>query len=364
LNPSFAHRVIHWQRHFGRHDLPWQGRCDPYPIWLSEIMLQQTQVTTVLDYFPRFMARFPNVRALAEAPLEAVLSLWAGLGYYARARNLHACAVKVAAAHGGRFPATAAALAELPGIGRSTAAAIAAFAYGERAAILDGNVKRVLCRHFAIQGAPVGAVEKELWVLADSLLPASVDMAAYTQGLMDLGATLCVARKPRCAECPLATSCLAWRQGRVQELPTPKVKTPKPRRSAEFLLITDGENILLQRRPPTGVWGGLLSLPEGRLHLPKLGLAGCELQSLPPRAHVFTHFCLEIHPYLCRVERMPRLADTPDLECLPDFECLRLADALQAGVPAPVLRLLREAMAAYLTPAAAGNGFPYSQPCA
>ncbi|MDR3054252.1 MAG: A/G-specific adenine glycosylase [Zoogloeaceae bacterium] len=336
---SFAHRITHWQRHSGRHDLPWQGSRDPYPIWLSEIMLQQTQVTTVLGYFPRFMARFPDVRALAAAPLDAVFSLWAGLGYYARAKNLHACAVKVVAEHGGKFPASAAALAELPGIGRSTAAAIAAFAYGERAAILDGNVKRVLCRHFAIEGVPVGAVEKELWTLANALLPASTDMPAYTQGLMDLGATLCAARKPCCLECPLATSCLAWQQGRVQNLPTPRVKTQKPERRSEFLLMTDGKNILLQRRPSTGIWGGLLTPPEGLELLLDFGLSEHKLQTLPPRTHVFTHFRLEIHPRLCRVEQMPLFVSEPGLECL------TLEDALQAGVPAPVLRLLREVVA-------------------
>lgn len=183
--PEFATRVVHWQHKAGRHGLPWQGGHDPYVIWLSEIMLQQTQVATVLTYFQRFLARFPDVQALAAAPIEDVLALWAGLGYYARARNLHACARRVVEQHGGVFPRCSAQLVELPGIGRSTAAAIAAFAYKERAAILDGNVKRVLCRHFAIEGVPVGALEKSIWTLAESLLPAASDMGAYTQGLMD-----------------------------------------------------------------------------------------------------------------------------------------------------------------------------------
>ncbi len=334
--PDFAGRVVRWQRQSGRHGLPWQGGHDPYPIWLSEIMLQQTQVATVLPYFQRFMARFPDVRALAAAPLEEVLALWAGLGYYARARNLHACARQVVERHGGRFPRTAAGLAELPGIGRSTAAAIAAFAYGERAAILDGNVKRVLCRHFAIEGVPVGKVEKALWSLAETLLPAGPEMGAYTQGLMDLGATLCQRGRPRCEPCPVAESCLARQQGRQESLPTPKPTKTQRRRQAVFLLLTDGEHVLLERRPPAGIWGGLLSLPEGLDLLPRWGLGDLMLEPLPPREHVFTHFRLEIRPLLGRVAAMPLLAGEPGLLWLP------LAEARDAGVPVPVARLLAE----------------------
>jgi A/G-specific adenine glycosylase len=336
MNTAFAARVARWQRLFGRRDLPWQGGRDPYPIWLAEIMLQQTQVVTARSYFARFKARFPDVRSLAAASLDEVLTLWAGLGYYARARNLHACARKVATELDGCFPTTAVGLAELPGIGRSTAAAIAAFAYGERVAILDGNVKRVLCRHFAIKGVPVGQVEKTLWTLAESLLPATADMAGYTQGLMDLGAMLCVRKNPRCVDCPLMESCLARQQGRVEELPTPRARPPKPRRAAVFLLITDGERILLQRRPPVGVWGGLLCPPEGLEWLSQRGLADCALQDLPPREHVFTHFRLEIRPLLCRVETMPVFADEPGLACL------SLQAASSSGVPAPVMRLIGE----------------------
>ena len=330
MTTDFATRLVRWQRLHGRHDLPWQNGRNPYPVWLSEIMLQQTQVTTVLGYFLRFMARFPDVQALAAASLDEVLALWAGLGYYARARNLHACARKVATELGGHFPATAASLAELPGIGRSTAAAIAAFAYGERAAILDGNVKRVLCRHFAIAGIPVGQVEKDLWRLAESLLPAAADMPAYTQGLMDLGATLCGRKNFHCADCPLVESCLAWQQGRVDVLPTPKARAEKPRRSAVFLLITDGKHILLQRRPPVDIWGGLFCLPEGRDLLQAIE---CKCHELKTREHVFTHFRLEIQPILCRVEKMPGE---------PGLECLSLQAAARAGIPAPVARLLGE----------------------
>ncbi|MDR3158717.1 MAG: A/G-specific adenine glycosylase [Zoogloeaceae bacterium] len=334
-SPAFARALIDWQRLHGRRDLPWQGTRDAYQVWLSEIMLQQTRVATVLGFFPRFVARFPDVGTLAAAPVEAVLALWAGMGYYARARNLHLCARQVVEKHAGNFPQTAAELAALPGIGRSTAAAIAAFVHHERAAILDGNVKRVLCRHFAISGAPVGAVERALWKQAESLLPAASDMPVYTQGLMDLGATLCTRRAPRCACCPLAASCLAFRQHRAESLPTPKTRIEKPHRVACFLLISDGARILLRRRPMTGVWGGLYAPPEDVSLPARLGLAGSPPLSLPPRTHVFTHFCLRIHPMLYRVARMPVLDDAA-------LECLLINDALQAGIPAPVARLLRE----------------------
>jgi len=333
---SFSRRVVAWQRACGRHGLPWQGGHDPYPIWLSEIMLQQTQVQTVLPYFARFMATFPTVADLAAAPQEQVLSLWAGLGYYARARNLHACAQAVVAEHGGRFPGSAEQLAQLPGIGRSTAAAIAAFAYGERSAILDGNVKRVLCRHFAVEGVPTGKVEKALWQLAESLVPESGDMGAYTQGLMDLGATLCQRRRPVCGECPLAETCLARAQGRQDELPTPKAPKQQARRKQVFLVLTDGQHVLLERRPQVGIWGGLLSLPEGLDLLPRLGLLDLPLEPMSPREHVFTHFRLEMQPLLARVEQVPLLAAEGGLLWLP------LAEALEAGVPAPVGRLLVE----------------------
>ncbi|MDR3353243.1 MAG: A/G-specific adenine glycosylase [Zoogloeaceae bacterium] len=332
---AFAARIVRWQRENGRHGLPWQGTCDPYPIWLSEIMLQQTRVGVVLDYFPRFLARFPDVQALAAAPQEEVLALWAGLGYYARARNLHACARQIAHEHDGIFPQTAMLLAALPGIGRSTAAAIAAFAFHERAPILDGNVKRVLCRHFAIEGVPVSAVEKSLWNLAASLLPAAPEMPAYTQGLMDLGAILCLAREPRCLPCPLRKRCRAHREGRTQSLPTPRTPTVRPSRKASFLLVTDGEHILLERRPPSGVWGGLFALPEGREWISRLKLHAVPLQPLPFREHVFTHFRLEISPFLCQVAQMPELPDD-------SLVCVTLSNAQKSAIPAPVARLLEE----------------------
>ena len=221
---EFSPRIVAWQRLRGRHDLPWQNTRDPYRIWLSEIMLQQTQVATVIPYYERFLARFPDVAALAAAAQEDVMPYWAGLGYYARARNLHRCAQEIARDWQGRFPPTAEAIATLPGIGRSTAAAIAAFAYGERSPILDGNVKRVFTRHFGIAGDPSKReVEQRLWALADTQVEVApdLDMAAYTQGLMDLGATLCTRGKPACDKCPVADTCVARREGRQAELPTP-----------------------------------------------------------------------------------------------------------------------------------------------
>lgn len=339
---TFAPRLIDWQKRHGRHDLPWQGTRDPYRIWLSEIMLQQTQVSTVIPYYQRFLERFPDVAALAAAPLAAVIESWAGLGYYARARNLHRCAQLVMERHGGCFPAVAAELAELPGIGRSTAAAIAAFAEGRRAAILDGNVKRVLCRHFGIEGFPgAAAVERSLWELAESLLPEG-DMEAYTQGLMDLGATRCTRAHPDCGCCPLHGTCIARRDGRQAELPTAKPRPALPERHTTLLFISDGQHLLLERRPPAGIWGGLLVPPEGEVEtvLPRLGLRAETIRELPALRHTFTHFRLHIRPLVCQVGRTsPRVAED-------NVEWLDIGFAAEAGVPTPVKRLIRQVASA------------------
>ena len=225
---TFSSKIVRWQRRHGRHDLPWQGTRDPYAVWLSEIMLQQTQVATVVPYYQRFRARFPDIASLAAGSEDEVLRLWSGLGYYSRARNLHHAAQLVVERHGGRFPDALADIASLPGIGRSTAAAIAGFAFGARAAILDGNVKRVLARHFLVAGFPgERAVEQQLWALAESLVPAR-DNAAYIQGLMDLGATVCTARDPQCARCPVRGTCGAHAAGRVAEFPAPRAAEGRP----------------------------------------------------------------------------------------------------------------------------------------
>lgn len=339
---SFADILIRWQQRAGRHDLPWQQEHTPYRVWLSEIMLQQTQVSTVIPYFERFIERFPDVEALAAASADEVLAHWAGLGYYARARNLHRCAQQIVTVHGGVFPKTASTLAELPGIGRSTAAAIAAFCFGEKSAILDGNVKRVLCRVFGIGGFPgSAAVDRKLWALAEALLP-ETGIGTYTQGLMDLGATVCTRGKPDCATCPLVPSCVARREGRQRSLPEARPKRSIPERSAGFVLIIDAENrLLLQRRPPKGIWGGLLVPPEGEAEpfLNRLGMKALSQQPLPHLRHTFTHFHLELQPVLCRIGEAP--------ESVPaDFVWLPLDQAAEAGVPTPIRRLIRQVASA------------------
>jgi len=338
----FAARVVAWQAVHGRHDLPWQGSRDPYRVWLSEVMLQQTQVATVIPYYIRFCERFPDVTALAAAPLVHVLSLWAGLGYYARARNLHACARQVMERFEGRFPLDAPALARLPGIGRSTAAAIAAFCAGRREPILDGNVKRVLARHFAVQGDVASAgVERLLWNKAASLLPAVSDMPAYTQGLMDLGATVCTRQAPKCGACPLARTCLAQASGRVEQFPAARRRREPPRRRAWALLALHEGRVLLQRRTPAGVWGGLYSLPQfdsaSSLRRAASSIdASPRLRALPPRRHAFTHFTLTLMPRRLDVRVPPTALREDDLTWLP------LESIDTAPLPAPILALLRE----------------------
>ena len=337
----FTEQLIAWQKIAGRHDLPWQRTRDPYRIWLSEIMLQQTQVSTVIPYYARFLESFPDVLALASAPIEAVIEHWAGLGYYARARNLHRCAQRIAAVHGGQFPDSVDELAALPGIGRSTAAAIGAFAFGRRAAILDGNVKRVLCRQFGVEGFPGStAIDRRLWALAESLLPDG-DIEVYTQGLMDLGATLCTRSRPRCADCPVAVGCIARRDGRRGGLPTAKSRAAVPERPSTFVLFTDGQRVLFERRPPAGLWGGLLVPPEGEpaAVAARLGLEIGAMQSLPPLKHAFTHFRLTLLPVLCRVQPATQVAEI-------GFEWVEIARAAGAGVPTPIRKLIRQVASA------------------
>lgn len=342
--PRFAERLLAWYDQHGRHDLPWQRNRTPYRVWVSEIMLQQTQVTTVMPYFERFMARFPTVTALAEAPLDDVLHHWSGLGYYARARNLQAAAVALVAHHGGEFPATVDEVAGLPGIGRSTAGAILALSRGLRVPILDGNVKRVLTRHRAIEGWPdAPATLRLLWPLADALTPAE-RATDYTQAIMDLGATLCVRRQPACERCPVAEDCAARARGEQAAFPTARPRKALPQRQTVMLVLrraSDGA-LLLARRPPSGIWGGLWSFPE------VTDAAQCEdfcasadlaLLAAPtaglPVGHSFTHFHLQITPLSAPVrERGSRCMDSPDLLW---YNALAPAPV---GLPRPVADLI------------------------
>ena len=336
----FARAIVRWQPRHGRHGLPWLGVRDPYRVWLSEVMLQQTQVEAVVPYYERFVARFPQIGALAAASEDEVLRLWSGLGYYARARNLRAAAQRVVRDHAGRFPRSPEALAELPGIGRSSAAAIAVFAFGRRAAILDGNVKRVLARCFGVPGFPGAAqVERVLWQLAEQLVPAR-GVRAYTQGLMDLGAGVCRRTRPLCASCPVAARCVALREARIAELPAPRPRKAAPLRRARWLIARHAGRVLLEQRPAPGIWGGLWAFPEARRgDAESLGRAiGCTigtLRRLPPLEHAFTHFRLRVQPLLCEVRRATQRAEQPGRRWF------NVAEALDPAVPVPVRKLLR-----------------------
>lgn len=297
--PPIAPPLLAWAKLHGRHDLPWQRPATPYRVWISEVMLQQTRVVTVVPYFLRFMERFPSLAALAGAELPEVLALWSGLGYYARARNLHAAARLCRESHGGKLPATLEELEALPGIGRSTAAAILALAHDRRAPILDGNARRVLARYHTLSGRPgENTVSRQLWRLSELETPAS-KARAYTQAIMDLGATLCTRATPGCPRCPLASGCAAHALGRETAFPSPRARRARPLRRRRYAWIEHEGTLLLERRAPTGVWGGLLCLPE----LPEdakpddwcretLGLLTISYRELPGFEHEFTHFRL------------------------------------------------------------------------
>ncbi|MBK6852845.1 MAG: A/G-specific adenine glycosylase [Burkholderiales bacterium] len=361
--------MIAWQRESGRSHLPWQATRDPYRVWLSEVMLQQTQVTTVLGYYERFLARFPDVSALGVAALDEVLALWSGLGYYSRARNMHLCAQAVIARHGGTFPCSAAQLETLPGIGRSTAAAIASFCFGERVAILDGNVKRVLGRVLAFgDDLASSAAERKLWTQAQALLPEdSADMPAYTQGLMDLGATLCLQRAPACPRCPLSQVCRALAEGAPLAYPVKTRKTKRSQRENWWLWLKAGDAVWLEQRPTPGVWAGLWTLPlfddsqsllaavdqlpndsespafsgeSTRLLVAESDPARRSAPELEPLAdvkHVLTHFDWLLHPRRLRLPDSAVAAPAPGGRI---GRWVRRADLVDVGLPAPLRKLL------------------------
>ena len=309
---DFSRRLLNWFDQHGRKDLPWQQDINPYRVWVSEIMLQQTQVTTVIPYYQRFMARFPSAEALAQADIDDVLALWTGLGYYARARNLHKAAQTIVNEHNGEFPQTPETIASLPGIGRSTAAAIFSIACGGSAAILDGNVKRVLSRHSAIDGWPgKREIEQQLWQLAEAYTPQQ-RAADYTQAIMDLGATLCRRSKPECDRCPVSDDCKAKAMGRQSDYPGKKPRKALPVKTTHMLLIENPQGeILLEKRPSSGIWGGLWSLPELDSDVDiddyldaTVGHSGVA-EALSPMRHTFSHYHLDIQPQHIRLQREP-----------------------------------------------------------
>jgi A/G-specific adenine glycosylase len=341
---TVADALVAWHARQGRHDLPWQSDRTSYRVWISEIMLQQTQVATVIPYYTRFMERFPTVRALADAPIDDVLHLWTGLGYYARARNMHRAAVMIRDRFGGEFPSTFEAVADLPGIGRSTAGAVLALSQGQRFPILDGNVKRVLSRYFGVEGSAMErAVSERLWQLADDCTPRE-HVDTYTQAIMDLGATVCTRRKPLCAYCPLAEGCVARLTSRQHDLPSPRPARQRRVRKV-FMLVAmraDG-SVLLERRPESGVWGGLWCLPEFGTPTAALTYAGSSLKIMrgEPRAlglveHAFTHFDLIITPLLVHCAGGAEVAEgTANV-------WYDTRSPARVGLPAPVKTLLAQ----------------------
>jgi A/G-specific adenine glycosylase len=321
---DFAEKIIAWQKLHGRHDLPWQNTTDAYAIWVSEIMLQQTQVSAVIGYYNKFMRLLPNIHALSRASQEDVLQLWSGLGYYSRARNLHQAAQKIVDDFGGEFPKNFDDILSLPGIGKSTAAAISTFAFNQPMPILDGNVKRVFARHFGIEGwSGMPKIEQQMWEIAHRENPQE-EAVAYTQGLMDLGATLCTRTKPRCSACPINIGCQAYKNNLVSKLPTPKPRKTLPERECVMLVQMNANEVMLEKRANTGIWGGLWSFPETNI-VPK------GAQILPKLTHTFTHFKLHIQPVLI---------ETTQLKTAPNTLWIALDEAIEAAIPTPVRKIL------------------------
>jgi A/G-specific adenine glycosylase len=340
---TFAAKVVAWQKRHGRHNLPWQNTRDPYRIWLSEIMLQQTQVATVIPYYLRFVERFPDIKSLACASLDEVLTLWSGLGYYSRAANLYRAAQIIVREHAGKFPRDFENVLKLPGIGSSTAAAICVFAYRQKRAILDGNVKRVLARCFGVAGYPgEKKVQEQLWRKSEALLPKR-GIRAYTQGLMDLGAEVCLRRNPDCPACPLHRSCVAFKTGRVNQVPAPKPRKALPHRQTVMLILLHKGEVLLEKRPPAGVWASMWGFPEiapeddvRKVCTQRFGARIKTPRFLPRLEQGFSHFKLSIQPLLLQVETINFHAAEPGRLWL------NVNDAQHAALPAPARKLLQQ----------------------
>lgn len=350
--PNFANLLIRWQQQHGRHDLPWQGTQNPYLIWVAEIMLQQTQVKTVIPFYQRFIETFPTIAALAKADLDDVLAMWSGLGYYARGRNLHKAAGVIMNDYQGKFPTCSSEIQKLPGIGRTTAAAIAAFCYGEPCTILDGNVKRVLARYFGIEGYPgLSATQQRLWEKAEAVLPrgnTQKNMPAYTQALMDLGAIICTRTSPRCTACPLQSHCTAFLENRISCLPTPKPSKALPSKETVFLLLLHHDKLLLEKRVNQGIWKELWCLPEAEKNdhyqnycAQMLGIdAVCVDLLLPPIDHTFTHFKLRMYTQRLQVKS---IIQQP--QCNP-IRWVTTDEAFQLAIPTAIKKILSKYRAA------------------
>jgi A/G-specific adenine glycosylase len=355
MSKNFSQRVLFWFEQHGRKNLPWQQDHDAYKVWVSEIMLQQTRVDTVIPYYEKFMQRFPNVNKLAESDVDEVLHHWTGLGYYARARNLHKAAQQICEEHAGKFPKDIKQVIDLPGVGRSTAAAVLALSFDQPHAILDGNVKRVLARYFAIEGWPgTREVELQLWQRAESILP-DKSFANYTQAMMDLGATLCTRSKPNCDDCPVQEGCAAFAQQRQNELPTPKPSKKIPQREIVVAIIqnNEDESIWLEKRPPTGIWGGLYSFPEFE-NIEKYEVwlnqqtqfFSHQPQSLPVISHTFSHFRLHMHPKLIQISKKPNGVMEDDLGVWYKLTGQKVSQKVgqKIGLAAPVKKALEQVL--------------------
>ncbi|MCA1768083.1 MAG: A/G-specific adenine glycosylase [Idiomarina sp.] len=344
MSQTFSSQVLNWFQQYGRKHLPWQKNVTPYRVWVSEIMLQQTQVTTVIPYFERFMQSFPTIQELALAPQDEVLNLWTGLGYYARARNLHKTAKLICTQFNGQFPKKVHDLEQLPGIGRSTAGAIRSLGYGKYAPILDGNVKRVLARHYTVAGWPGKAkVLKELWQRSEQLTPEQ-NTAAYNQSMMDIGAMICTRTRPLCEQCPVSRTCTAKATDTIAHYPGKKPKKVKPVKTTHMLLFRSNGHFLLEKRPQTGIWGGLWGFPQSEeetqitSHTKRYGLTEQARQQLPAFRHTFSHFHLDCYPLLIDVTSADNLVnENQHLWVKPDTN-------KSLGFAAPTVKLMKQLM--------------------